>query len=193
MFFHIKNAVQGELLDTTAEPPSSTVDEVSRKQATDDMKEADRERGLRERLDLISSVAEASEALSDGDIKCGDTGPGLCLPATPPNLQTECDPNCSDSDSTVFRPDDPWYTHGIYVLCKNSKPLEYFNYKCLALRRMRDEARSTCLLDVNYNYRVVHCSDTQIQVVRTHKWFVVAYDEVVSEWSIYRIYKNNNR
>ena len=205
MFFNIKNAVQGELVDTTAteskvtdengqptEKPGNdqpnVVKSLQEQGTVSDnllccIKEADRERAMRERIDL-TTIQEESE----------DNGCGLCSPATPPQQTGECDPNwCSDSDTVWRAHDDPWYTHGIYVLCKNSKPIEYFNYKCLALRRMRDEARDMCLLDVNYNYRVIHCSDTHIQVVRTHKWWVVAYDDIVADLTICRVYKKNNR
>ena len=238
MFFNIKNAVQGELVDTTEpkvtdgkpatddqpncsrrEPNLPPADEVRsgvsdanlppdggplrklspRAKVTKSVgetthyllskiKEADRERAMCERIDL-STIEEDSEEEEVKD--------GRCLPATPPEQPGECDPNWGSDSDTVWRAqsqdDDPWYTHGIYVLCKNSKPIQYFNYKCLALRRMRDEARDMCLLDVNYNYRVIHQSDTQIQVVRTHKWWVVAYDDVVADWTIYRVYKKNNR
>jgi hypothetical protein len=219
MFFNIKNAVQGELVDTTqptatVEPPTPLLslgaDGVRTPEAETDgapkdllscIKEADRERAMRERIDL-TTIEEDSEEESSPEVKGENLtgGPaqcGLCLPATPPEQTGECDPNWGSDSDTVWRAQsqsgDPWYTHGIYVLCKNSKPIQYFNYKCLALRRMRDEARDMCLLDVNYNYRVIHCSDTHIQVVRTHKWWLVAYDDVVGDWTIYRVYKKNNR
>lgn len=233
MFYHIKNAVQGEMIDTATtvedgsrstveegdsttpqtptvtSSPSSNVSETTQstvigehsvgspgeqvshvegglKVCLDDMQEADRERALKEKIELR------------GMPMCGDTGPGLCH-VTPYGEDNECDPNAweTESDATVIEEHDRVaycdegcrYDEGIYVLSENCKPMEYFQYKCVALKRMRDRAREMALIDPNYRYRVVHCSENKIQVVSTYRWSVLNYDEVHAEWSINRIYK----
>ena len=124
----------------------------------DDMKQADRERLMREKINLA------------------------------------CDPGNSTSDeegeNCVSR--DCNFNEHIYVISVDGTPTRYFDYKCRALKYMRECAREMCMNTTTdiFTYSVArHHNENSIDVVRRLSNVLIRYDQVVRKFRLHQIFK----
>ena len=104
--------------------------------------------------------------------------------------ETPCEPVCN----TCYPNEQCNYLEWVYVLLVNGYPDSFFEYKCNALRVMRERARNLCLqTDTTWTYSLArHVSDDRIDVVRRLKNFLITYDQVMTSLSIHQVFKKKH-
>ena len=135
--------------------------------------------------------------------------PTVCEPADIPEKNKACDPNAAEEDEsdenlngeppcepvcdTCYPNEQCNYLEWVYVLLVNGHPDSFFEYKCNALRVMRERARNLCLrTDTTWTYSLArHVSEDRIDVVRRLNNFLITYDQVMSSFSVHQVFKKN--
>jgi len=110
-----------------------------------------------------------------------------CSPSSPPPSPSSCHPE-SDEDACN-------YEEFVYVVTIDGNPACFFNYRCRALKYMRDKARELCMLSMPFipmTYSVVrHHSEDHIDVVRRINNVLISYDQTIRSFTLTRVYRHN--
>ena len=110
-----------------------------------------------------------------------------CSPSSPPPSPSSCHPE-SDEDACN-------YEEFVYVVTIDGNPACFFNYRCRALKYMRDKARELCMLSMPFipmTYSAVrHYSEDHIDVVRRMNNVLISYDQTIRSFRLTRVYKHN--
>ena len=110
-----------------------------------------------------------------------------CSPSSPPPSPSSCHPE-SDEDACN-------YEEFVYVVTIDGNPACFFNYRCRALKYMRDKARELCMLSMPFipmTYSVVrHHSEDHIDVVRRINNVLISYDQTIRSFRLTRVYKHS--
>ena len=119
--------------------------------------------------------------------------PGKAEPCDPEDEQSESESPCEPVCNTCYPNEQCNYLEWVYVLLVNGYPDSYFEYKCNALRVMRERARNLCLqTDTTWTYSLArHISDDRIDVVRRLNNFLITYDQVMSSFAVHQVFKKN--
>ena len=110
-----------------------------------------------------------------------------CSPSSPPPSPSSCHPE-SDEDACN-------YEEFVYVVTIDGNPACFFNYRCRALKYMRDKARELCMLSMPFipmTYSAVrHYSEDHIDVVRRMNNVLISYDQTIRSFRLTRVYKHS--
>ena len=110
-----------------------------------------------------------------------------CSPSSPPPSPSSCHPE-SDEDACN-------YEEFVYVVTIDGNPACFFNYRCRALKYMRDKARELCMLSMPFipmTYSAVrHYSEDHIDVVRRMNNVLITYDQTIRSFRLTRVYKHS--
>jgi hypothetical protein len=162
--------------------------------------------------EVTCETCETSETSETSTQTPVENKPTVCEPTEIPEKNKACDPveedesdeNESDEDLNGEPPCEPVchtcypneqcnYLEWVYVLLVNGRPDSFFEYKCNALRVMRERARNLCLrTDTTWTYSLArHVSEDRIDVVRRLNNFLITYDQVMSSFSVHQVFKKN--
>ncbi len=117
-----------------------------------------------------------------------ETGQPPCSPSSPPPSPRSCHPSDEDEDACHNE-------EFVYVVAVDGSPACFFNYRCRALKYMRDKARELCMLSMPFipmTYSVVrHHSEDHIDVVRRINNVLISYDQTIRSFTLTRVYRHN--
>jgi hypothetical protein len=132
---------------------------------------------------------ECEECESSGEPEeCDPLGSGAEDDRERDGLEPPCEPECN----TCF-PNECNYLEWVYVLLVNGHPDSFFEYKCNALRVMRERARNLCFqTETMWTYGLTrHVSEDRIDVVRRLNNFLITYDQVMTSFCVHQVFKKN--
>ena len=119
-----------------------------------------------------------------------EPGQRSCSPSSPPPSPSSCHPESDEDDEDACN-----YEEFVYVVTIDGNPACFFNYRCRALKYMREKARELCMLSMPFipmTYSVVrHHSEDHIDVVRRMNNVLISYDQTVRSFRLTRVYKHN--
>ena len=188
------NIIKSESLLKTSngdgEDAATVVGEVTCQPVSTDEDENKTGSALEESLRSGNAACEPSqECESSGEPEeCDPNGSGAEDDRGRDGLEPPCEPECN----TCF-PNECNYLEWVYVLLVNGHPDSFFEYKCNALRVMRERARNLCLqTDTMWTYGLTrHISEDRIDVVRRLNNFLITYDQVMTSFCVHQVFKKN--